>query len=323
MMVSVVIPLYNKASCIERALRSVLAQTYADFELIVVDDGSSDGGGEVVRRVGDPRIRLVVQENAGVSAARNRGVAEARTELVALLDADDEWAPTFLENALEAMGRFPEAVAVFGNYVRTDTMAAGMALDEAGPPMLVDDLYRFHLNHDTVMCASCVLVRRTAMLQASGFPVGRKVGEDLDSWFRLACVGKAVVLPEILATYHTGVGICTTAVGNMDVWDTYQSWLQAGRIPESLRSSARALAVRWRLNTVLFLLRKGRRSEAKSLLGVLRWSELWTPMGFTSMLACRVPLMPHALRWGIVRFAQKYIACPPRQRESSAARRPR
>src|SRR4051812_40525859 len=95
--VSVVIPLYQKANTVERTLRSVLNQRLSEFEAIVVDDGSTDGGAEVAARAGDPRIRIISQANAGPGAARNRGTSEAAAPLVAYLDADDTWDASYLE----------------------------------------------------------------------------------------------------------------------------------------------------------------------------------------------------------------------------------
>lgn len=100
--VSVVIPLYNKAPYILRTLESMAAQTYSDFEVIVVNDGSTDDSEAVARQFQDKRVRIVSQANAGPGAARNRGVAEAAGELVAFCDADDEWLPHYLETAMQA-----------------------------------------------------------------------------------------------------------------------------------------------------------------------------------------------------------------------------
>ena len=110
MRVSVIVPLFNKAGYIERALRSIAAQTLSDFEVIVVDDGSTDGGGGIVKRYPDPRFRLIRQPNAGPGAARNRGAADARAPYVAFLDADDAWTPTFLETGAGILDREPSAV---------------------------------------------------------------------------------------------------------------------------------------------------------------------------------------------------------------------
>jgi hypothetical protein len=110
-LISVIIPLFNKGAYIDRALDSVAAQTHPDLDVVIVDDGSTDDGPDRVRRRSDLRIRFVSQPNAGPGAARNRGLAEIRGTLVAFLDADDAWAPEYLENAARAFERLGEDVA--------------------------------------------------------------------------------------------------------------------------------------------------------------------------------------------------------------------
>jgi GT2 family glycosyltransferase len=114
--VSVIVPLYNKAAFVRRALDSVASQTFADFETIVVDDGSTDGGAAVVAEYADSRFRLVAQPNAGPGAARNRGVAEAAGEFLAFLDADDEWLPDYLGEGLRLLDDFSGAAAATSGY---------------------------------------------------------------------------------------------------------------------------------------------------------------------------------------------------------------
>jgi glycosyltransferase involved in cell wall biosynthesis len=111
---SVVIPTYNRAACVGRAIDSVLHQTFQDYELIVVDDGSTDDTGEVVRRYGD-RVMLVSQPNRGVSAARNAGISRAAGEWVAFLDSDDEWLPGYLSKQAEVVSKYPELVGAVMN----------------------------------------------------------------------------------------------------------------------------------------------------------------------------------------------------------------
>jgi GT2 family glycosyltransferase len=101
--VSVIVPLFNKADYIGRALASISSQSFADFEVIVVDDGSTDGGAEIVAKHGDSRVRLVSQQNSGPGAARNRGIEQSRGRLLAFLDADDEWLPHYLEASIAGM----------------------------------------------------------------------------------------------------------------------------------------------------------------------------------------------------------------------------
>src|SRR5574344_1047459 len=111
-MISVVIPLYNKERYIERALRSVLNQTFGDFEIVVVNDGSTDASVSVVEGIEDSRIRIINQKNGGVSAARNRGIEESKYDIVAFLDADDVWKENHLSVIAELIDKYP-ACGVF------------------------------------------------------------------------------------------------------------------------------------------------------------------------------------------------------------------
>jgi glycosyltransferase involved in cell wall biosynthesis len=322
--ISVIVPLYNKARYIARAVDSVLAQSYTDFELIVVDDGSTDGSSDIVRQYSDPRIRVITQENAGECAARNRGVEEAKYDLVAFLDADDEWHQCFLLRTLSAINCFDGAVAVFSNFVfvnTTQTMTLAIRCDEKSSPCLIQDYFRFVLYHGMGMCSSVVMLKKNAIMKANGFPVGRKVGGDLDTWFRLACIGKIVFVPQVLATYYTGIGVCAEGTTNMDVWDSYQSWHQANRIPDELKRSARALAVNLRLKTALAWWLAGKKTDARKLLTPLNWSELLTHFWIISCIVFSLPLIPDSLRWGIVRRVEKFTKFGLRNNQQSLGMR--
>ena len=114
-----VIPLYNKAAYVHRAISSVFDQSFEDLEVIVVDDGSTDAGGEIVAAIQDPRLRLIRQANAGVAAARNVGVGASRGRWVAFLDADDTWRPDRLARQFAALLRAPDVVWAAGAFVTT------------------------------------------------------------------------------------------------------------------------------------------------------------------------------------------------------------
>ena len=189
-MISVIIPLYNKEASIATALNGVLAQTYQDFEVVVVDDGSTDGGAAVVETFDDPRIRLIRQANAGVSAARNRGIAEARGEHVAFLDADDEWMPEFLEEIVALIVEYPECRARATNYifnsngVKSPTILRKMPFTE-GRGVLTNYFEVASCSHPPV-CSICVCIERALLQEIGSFPVGIKSGEDLLTWARVA-----------------------------------------------------------------------------------------------------------------------------------------
>lgn len=188
---SIVIPLYNKAPYITDTLKSALAQTFTDFEVIVVDDGSTDDGPALVDALGDPRVRLVRQPNAGVSAARNHGVTLARGEWVAFLDADDWHHPHYLATLLAAQDACPEADTVATGFMPVPDKPAMWPPrwpDHTSPPGVerITDLPARWMKGPS-LCTSAVSVRTSRLRQMQPcFPPGESQGEDLDLWFRLA-----------------------------------------------------------------------------------------------------------------------------------------
>ncbi len=209
-MISIIIPLYNKEASLATALRGVLAQTYQDFEVVVVDDGSTDGGAAVVEQFDDPRIRLIRQANGGVSAARNRGIAEARGEHVAFLDADDEWMPEFLEEIAALIAEYPECKARATNYifnsngVKSPTILRKMPFTE-GRGVLTNYFEVASCSHPPV-CSICVCIDRDLLQEIGGFPLGIKSGEDLLTWARVAVRTQWAYSLKSLAQYNLGEG---------------------------------------------------------------------------------------------------------------------
>ena len=190
LMITVVIPLYNKATSIANALDSVLAQTYQDFEVVVVDDGSTDGGAAVVEQYADPRIRLIRQENAGVSAARNKGISEARGEYVAFLDADDEWMPEFLSEIVALQQEFPECRAQATSYVQCQNGEKhGIILNKlpfSGERGVLTNYFEVATHSNPPIWTGAVCIERALLNEIGGFPLGIKSGEDLLTWARIA-----------------------------------------------------------------------------------------------------------------------------------------
>ncbi|MCM1567454.1 MAG: glycosyltransferase family 2 protein [Dehalobacter sp.] len=204
---SVVIPLYNKGSYIARAINSVLTQSFQDFEVVVVDDGSTDNGVEVVRRFGDPRIRLIAQENQGVSAARNKGVHEAATEFIAFLDADDEWTPIHLETIQRLREKHPEA-GMYSTAFRILTSDGKLHLNKyrcmPEPPWegIIPNYFRSStIGYTPVNCSSVCMPKRV-IVEAGGFPQGYWWAEDLDLFGRIALKHPVAFSWQLGAIYH-------------------------------------------------------------------------------------------------------------------------
>jgi glycosyltransferase involved in cell wall biosynthesis len=192
--VSVVIPVYNGAQYILRAIASVQAQTVRDLEIVVVDDGSHDATADLVTAVDDPRVRLIRQANAGPSAARNTGIAAATGEWVAFLDADDRWQPEKLEAQLAAAAREPRAGLVYSATRTVDaagTVLAHMPITYTGQP-----LGELLMGNRLTGSASSAMVRRAILAALGGFRVDLRSAEDWDMWLRIVAAHPIVAVPE-------------------------------------------------------------------------------------------------------------------------------
>ena len=187
--ISVVIPLYNKASDIYLTLTSVLVQSLRPREVIVVDDGSTDGSAEIVEQMiaNEPHVKLVRQANAGVSVARNRAIEMAQGEWVALLDGDDLWSPDYLKAVQMMIERWPECGAIGTGFFVEDRFRriVGSTPEKTGKVDFFEESMRRY-----VLIPSATTLRRDLVLRLGGFPEGMRIGEDQWVWIRLMQLGE-------------------------------------------------------------------------------------------------------------------------------------
>jgi glycosyltransferase involved in cell wall biosynthesis len=198
--ISVVIPTYNRAELLRRAIDSALAQTYQDLELIVVDDGSTDSTAATVRSVADSRIRYIrLPKNRGVPFARNTGIASARGEWVAFLDCDDEWKPDKLERQLASIEAAPEAAA---SYTRCEVQPSN-GRRRRRREIAQGDVTDAVLRMEIPLVPSVYMVKRRALMDVGGFDETMEAAEDADLWLRLAQAGvRFAGVTEPLAIKH-------------------------------------------------------------------------------------------------------------------------
>lgn len=188
---SVVLPLYNKEKYIGRAINSVLMQTHSDFELVVVDDGSTDRSRDVVAAFRDKRIRMITQANAGVSSARNAGIRASGNEYIAFLDADDAWKPKFLSSMKQLIEAFPLAGAYSCAFESIEIdgttkyhFAPGNEFTVADYAV-IDDYFRSAMEAYLITSSSVVVPKRV-MNDVGVFNIAYRKGEDIDLWQRIA-----------------------------------------------------------------------------------------------------------------------------------------
>lgn len=202
--VSVVIPLYNKELYIARAINSVLNQTIQDFEVIVIDDGSTDGGANIVREFSNPKIHLIQQVNQGVSAARNRGIEESQAELIAFLDADDEWLPKFIETILRLRSLYPSA-GLFGTAYEMHVLSSVVQISynsSEGERLLSSYFGALVSLRHLIINSSSFAAPKDVLKEVKGYPLGIKWSEDGTLWGKIALKYPVAYSPKICSIYH-------------------------------------------------------------------------------------------------------------------------
>lgn len=202
-----VLPTYNRAGLLSRAIHSVLKQTYADFELLIVDDGSTDVTPTVVQEFRDPRLRyLPLGSNLGPSAARNAGIEAARGELLAFQDSDDEWLPEKLELQVRQLDDNPEAMLSFCGLVRVDTGKRAARLEPSRPPPQDPDAFLRALLQANFIWTQTWVVRATALRPDLRFDRRIRRVQDWDLVLRIAREFKVAYLPDVLVVAYATAG---------------------------------------------------------------------------------------------------------------------
>ena len=282
-MFSIIIPLYNKAPYVAKALQSVVSQTYKEFELIVVNDGSTDNSLEVattaLAQIANLDYQLIDQPNAGVSTTRNNGVKIAKHDYIAFLDADDWWAPTFLEEMKTLIEKFPNA-GIYGSsyyYVkRGKHIPAQIGVEKSFERGYFDYIHAYTVSPWMPLTSISVIIPKSIFNQMQGFKPQLKLGEDFDLWIRIALQYKTALLNKPLAYYNQDVEITNRAVGSrihkpeehmlFALTDLYEE--------EATNPQLKQMMDRLRVYSLLpYYLNKSTRNETKKEIARVDWSK--------------------------------------------------
>lgn len=216
---SIIVPLYNKAPYVRKALDSIVAQTYKDWECIIINDGSSDNSLEVVKNfvdefmIYDLRFKIVNQSNAGVAAARNNGVAASTGEYVCFLDADDGWEPTFLEEMEKLISEYPDAGIYVSNYIYYKPSKTHVVLSLPRGNMNYPKAYYEGGAMPVTSITTCM--PHKVFDEMRGFPLGIKLGEDFLLWAKTALHYPVAYSKKPLAYYNNNVPATMRATRNL------------------------------------------------------------------------------------------------------------
>ena len=279
---SVIIPLFNKALYVRKAINSVLTQSFQDFELIVVNDGSTDDSAAIAKQclTGHSNATLLQQENAGVSAARNSGAAIAKAPYLCFLDADDWWEPTFLEEMDKLIDDFPDAGIYGANYTIINETKHKTRIAPIGLP---DGFTRGYINYCQAyarllgmpLTSSSACIPKNVFTEMGGFPYGITLGEDFILWIHIALKYKMAFVNKPLSNYNQDIPINLRAVGQLHAPAVHMLWnLQDLADQENSNADLKVLLDKLRVYSLMpYYLSSAYHKDAMSELGKVDWSK--------------------------------------------------
>lgn len=278
---SVIIPLYNKAPYVRKALETVYAQTYRDYEIIVINDGSTDNSSiiaeEYLKGIGGVNYKIINQPNAGVSAARNNGVAQAQGDYLAFLDADDWWEPTYLEQMARLIEDYPDAGLYACNYIYYKPGKTRIALNI--PTGYINYPKAYYESGAMPVTSITAVIPRNVFDEMGGFPIGIKLGEDFLLWAKIAMHYPIALLSEPLAWYNNDVPATMRATRNLHKPEHHMLFCIDILGEEAIRQEARGgdwkmLIDKLRVNGLLdYWLSKDYHSQAAEELKKVDWTK--------------------------------------------------
>lgn len=299
--VSVIVPLYNKAPFVRRALDSIAQQTFNDYEVIVVDDGSTDQGPEIVRAFGDERVRLITQANLGPGAARNRALPEAQGDLIAFLDADDEWLPNYLAEGVHLLDGAGEEVAsaTCGYFTEPGNKSHATMWQRRG---LTEGTHRVSASSSAALVVQmlaymspCTTITRAATLRRWGGFYSRdkcRYAEDSYFWLKVLMNDPVAFTFQPLARLHLEASSLSKNLAGarpVEPFLTHPEEMEASCPPHLRDLLRRVLAIR-ALKTACVLGYWGHWQEASELVSRFNVPGAWSLPYYAPSLICRTPL---------------------------------
>lgn len=279
---SVIIPLYNKAPYVQKTIQSVLGQTFGDYELIIIDNGSTDGSSEIVAGFTDPRIRTFrLEENVGASNARNKGVEFSTAPYITFLDADDWWEPTFLEEMAGLIERHHDAGIYGAGYWIVKNGRKRLAPIGVEPGFSEGEINYCQVYAKTLcmpLTSITVAMPRAIFDESGGFKPHLKLGEDFDLWIRIALKHKVVFLNKPLSNYNQDVDVTYRGTHHLRDPKEHMLWNLGYLEPiEKANPDYKQLIDNLRTYSLMpYLLTKQYRDAARQELAKVDWSRQQT-----------------------------------------------